>query len=96
MLQGFSLPSPGGCDKIMGVNMVPVAQWWSASLWMRRPWVRPPSGTPKQKALRGLFCFHQIFLGSKLAIWWEYPQFTHLMINGSAHQATGWIMVKFH
>ncbi len=27
--------------------MVPVAQWQSASLWMRRLWVRNPSGTPR-------------------------------------------------
>lgn len=36
--------------------MVPVAQWWSASLWMRRLWVRPPSGTQNEKPISGLFC----------------------------------------
>jgi hypothetical protein len=39
------------------VDVVPVAQWQSASLWMRRLRVRNPSGTPLEKRPTGRFSF---------------------------------------
>ena len=38
--------------------VVPVAQWQSASLWIKLLWVRPPSATPKTCKIAGLFVIH--------------------------------------
>ena len=42
---------------IRPLNMVAVAQWQSATLWMWMLWVQIPSGTPKRPLFEGVLLY---------------------------------------